>query len=304
MAKTKQQGGPIWMDGQFVDFDKAVIHPLSSSVQYGMGVFEGIRSYATKKGTAIFRLDDHVQRLFDSAHAVGIVMPYTRAIVKKAIIDTVKKSKVESTYIRPMVYLGHEYLGLHAQNLSTHLLIATWDMGKYLGPSAGIRVCTSSYSRIHPSSVLTKAKVCGHYVNSILAYHEARQSGYDEAIMLDSQGRVAETSSSSIFMVKKGVVYTPTDVSILLSITRDTVLHICRDLKLEVVVKDLTRDEFYTADEMFLTGTAAEIKSIAEYDAHQIGKGGSGPTTTAIRQVFDKIVSGASTKYAKWLTKV
>jgi branched-chain amino acid aminotransferase len=306
MAK-KIKKAPIWMDGKFVEFDDAAIHPLSNSVQYGMGAFEGLRTYFAKGKTRIFRLHDHTNRLFDSVHILGISMPYSKEELNKAIVETVRKSQLPTGYIRPMVYLGWEAFGLHATNLSTHVMIATWDMGEYLPPAkkdAGLRLHTSPYARINPSSSLGKAKASGHYINSILAYRDAIDSGYNEAVMLDSQGCIAEASSSSIFIVKNGAVYTPPDVSILLSITRDTVLHICKDLKLELVLKNITRDEAYTADEMFLTGTAAEIKAIGEYDNRRIASGLRGPITKKIQDAFQKIVSGTNTKYSKWLTAV
>jgi branched-chain amino acid aminotransferase len=305
-AKNQTEAS-IWMDGNFVAFEDAAIHPLSNSVQYGMGVFEGLRCYSVDDRAAIFRLHDHTNRLFESAHILDIQIPFTKAAINEAIMDTVRKNKMKSGYIRPMVYLGWEYFGLHAQNLTVHVMIATLRMGEYLRtamPDAGLKLRTSSFQRIHPSSLMAKAKACGHYVNSVLAYREARSSNCDDAIMLDSNGCIAEASSSNIFIIKNGIVYTPTDVSILLGLTRDTVLHICEDLKLKVVTKQMTRDEAYTADEIFVAGTAAELKAVSEYDNRKIGSGLRGPVTKSVQDAFHNIVSGNDARHANWLTKV
>lgn len=307
MDAANQVDTVIWMDGTFVPFQDASIHPLSISVQYGMGVFEGIRVYAAGSTGMIFRLKDHTRRLFESAHILDIKIPYSQDEVNQAIVDTVRQNKMISGYVRPMVSLGAEYFGLHAQNLSVHLMIAALRMGEYLitaNADAGLRLRTSSYARIHPSTLMCKAKACGHYLNSILAYREARYSGHDDAIMLDSQGGIAEASSSNVFIVKNDVVYTPPEFAILLGITRDSVMHICKGLNLPLVVKSITRDEAYTADEMFVSGTAAEIKAVGEYDNRKIGTGLRGPVTKKIQEEFKHIVSGQNTNYSAWLSGV
>jgi len=294
----------IWMDGTFVPFAEASIHPLSNTAQYGMGVFEGIRCYPTQGTPSIFRLQDHTKRLFESAHIMGIDIPFTQNAINDGICETTRRNQISHGYLRPMVYLGWESLGLHAQNLSVHVMIAGWTMGEYLqtaNADAALRVKTSAIARNPARSSFSKTKVCGQYIYSTMAYKQARSSGCDDAIMLDESGCIAEASTSNIFIVKDGVVHTPTEVSILVGITRDTVLSICQELKLPVVVRNLTREDAYTADEMFLVGTAAEVKAIGDYDDRKIGSGMRGPITKRIQTEFKSIVLGENKKFAHWL---
>lgn len=296
-------GSWIWMDGAFIPWDKASIHPLSNTVQYGMGVFEGLRSYEKN----IFRLHDHTERLFQSAHILNIKIPYSKQDLNQAQIEAVEKNNLPASYIRPMVYYGSEYLGLHASDLKTHVMIAVWDMGDYIpvsSPDEGIKLGVSSHSRIHINSLLCKAKACGHYINSILAYKEAKAAGFDDALMTDAAGCIAEASSSNVFIVKKGVVYTPTDVSILNGITRDTVFSICKELGIQLITKNITRDELYISDEMFVTGTAIEIKAVAEVDGRKIGNGLRGPITKSIQNFYQELIAGRNPTYSSWVTSV
>jgi len=295
----------IWMDGNFVPFHEATIHPLSNTVQYGMGVFEGIRCYPVKGQGAIFRLQEHTKRLFESAHIIGIEMPFSQDVVSKAICETARRNQITGGYLRPMVYLGWESLGLHAQNLSSHVMIAGWTMGGYLTTAdadSGLRLRTSSIARNPPQSSVPKAKVCGQYIYSAMAFKDAKNAGCDDALMLDANGCIAEASTSNVFLVKDGVLHTPSEVSILLGITRDTILEIANDLGIEARVRNLTREDAYTADEMFLVGTAAEIKAVAELDNRKIGAGVRGAVTKRIQSEFQKIVLGENPKYADWLT--
>lgn len=294
----------IWMDKTFVPFQEASIHPLSNTVQYGMGVFEGIRCYPTGNGASIFRLADHTKRLFESAHIMGIEIPFTESEINEGICETARRNQISHGYLRPAVYLGWETPGLHAQNLSVHVMIAGWTMGEYLqtaSPDAALRVKTSPIARNPPRSSFSKAKACGQYIYSAMAYKQARSSGCDDAVMLDENGCIAEASTSNIFIVKDGAIHTPTEVSILVGITRDTVLNICKELQLPVVVRNLTREDAYIADEMFLVGTAAEVKAIGEYDDRKIGSGMRGPVTKRIQSEFKSIVLGENKRFAHWL---
>ena len=295
----------IWMDGTFVDWDKAQVHVLSHTLHYGLGVFEGIRCYDTAAGPAIFRLPEHNDRLFDSAHIAGLEMPFSREEIGQAIIDTVKANEVRECYIRPLVYLGYGELGINNSHCPVCVSIAVWPWGAYLGEGAlseGIRVCISSYTRHHVNVMMTKAKVVGNYANSQLAKMEAIHSGYDEAIMLDVQGNVGEGSGENIFIVRNGVLKTPPLTAILEGITRNSVIDLARQMGLTVRETVFSRDELYIADEVFFTGTAAELTPIREVDNRKIGAGLPGPLTHKLQQAFFRIVQGKDDAYKSWLT--
>lgn len=300
--------GKIWMDGQLVDWRDAKIHVLTHTLHYGCGAFEGVRAYNTVNGTAIFRLEEHTQRLFNSAKILRMKMPFTPEQLNEAQKEVVRANKLESCYIRPLVWIGSEKLGVSPKGNTIHVMIAAWAWGAYLGEEGmkkGIRVKTSSYTRHHVNITMTQAKAVSNYSNSILANMEALDDGYDEALLLDSAGFVSEGAGENVFLVKDGAIYTP-DLSAgaLNGITRNTVLHIAKDLGVEVVQKRITRDECYIADEMFFTGTAAEVTPIRELDRVQIGAGQRGPVTEKIQSAFFDIVNGRNAKYAHWLAKV
>ena len=300
--------GKIWLDGQLVDWRDAKIHVLTHTLHYGCGAFEGVRAYDTVGGTAIFRLQEHTQRLFNSAKILRMNIPFTPEQVNEAQKDVVRANQLASCYLRPLVWIGSEKLGVSPKGNKIHLMVAAWAWGAYLGEEGlkrGIRVKTSSYTRHHVNITMTQAKAVSNYSNSILANMEATDDGYDEAVLLDSAGFVSEGAGENLFIIKDGTVYTP-DLSAgaLNGITRNTVLHICEDLGLKVVQKRITRDECYIADEMFFTGTAAEVTPIREYDRIQIGAGQRGPVTEKIQSAFFDIVNGRNAKYAHWLAKV
>lgn len=300
--------GKIWMDGQLVDWRDAKIHVLTHTLHYGCGAFEGVRAYNTVNGTAVFRLEEHTDRLFNSAKILRMKIPFTKEQVNEAQKTVVRENKLESCYIRPLVWLGSEKLGVSPRGNTVHLMVAAWSWGAYLGEEGmkrGIRVKTSSYTRHHVNITMTQAKAVSNYSNSILANMEALDDGYDEALLLDAVGFVSEGAGENVFVVKDGVVYTP-DLSAgaLNGITRNTVLHICEDLGLKLVQKRITRDEIYIADECFFSGTAAEITPIRELDRVEIGIGSRGPITEKIQNAFFDIVNGRNAKYAKWLSKV
>lgn len=300
--------GKIWMDGQLVEWRDAKIHVLTHTLHYGCGAFEGVRAYNTADGTAIFRLEEHTDRLFNSAKILRMKIPFTKEEVNEAQKAVVRANQLESCYLRPLVWLGSEKLGVSPRGNKVHLMVAAWPWGAYLGEEGmtrGIRVKTSSYTRHHVNITMTQAKAVSNYTNSILANMEALDDGYDEALLLDSSGFVSEGSGENVFVVKDGVVYTP-DLSAgaLNGITRNTILHICEDLGIKLVQKRITRDEVYIADECFFTGTAAEVTPIRELDRVQIGIGSRGPVTEKIQNAFFDIVNGRNAKYAKWLSKV
>ena len=300
--------GKIWMDGKLVDWRDAKIHVLTHTLHYGCGAFEGVRAYDTVGGTAIFRLQEHTQRLFNSAKILRMNIPFTPEQVNEAQKEVVRANQLASCYLRPLVWIGSEKLGVSPKGNKIHLMVAAWAWGAYLGEEGlkrGIRVKTSSYTRHHVNITMTQAKAVSNYSNSILANMEATDDGYDEAVLLDSAGFVSEGAGENLFIIKDGTVYTP-DLSAgaLNGITRNTVLHICEDLGLKVVQKRITRDECYIADEMFFTGTAAEVTPIREYDRIQIGAGQRGPVTEKIQSAFFDIVNGRNAKYAHWLAKV
>lgn len=300
--------GKIWMDGELVDWREAKIHVLSHTLHYGCGVFEGVRAYNTVNGTAIFRLAEHTERLFNSAKILRMKIPFSQEQVNEAQKQVVRENKLDSCYLRPLVWIGSEKLGVSPKGNRIHAMVAAWAWGAYLGEEGmkrGIRVKTSSYTRHHVNITMTQAKAVSNYSNSILANMEALDDGYDEALLLDASGFVSEGAGENIFVVKGGVVYTP-DLSAgaLNGITRNTVLQICKDLGIEVVQKRITRDEVYIAEEAFFTGTAAEVTPIRELDRVEIGIGSRGPVTEKIQSAFFDIVNGRNPKYAHWLTKV
>jgi branched-chain amino acid aminotransferase len=297
----------IWMDGKFVDWADANIHILTHTLHYGLGVFEGIRCYKTPKGPAIFRLKEHVERLFNSCHILQIKVPYTPAEISKAIIDSVKVNRLKECYIRPIVYIGYGVMGIDPRDNPIRLAIAVWPWGAYLGEDGinnGISVKISSFARHHVNVTMTKSKTCGDYVNSLLAKREAALCGYDEAILLDTQGFVAEGSGQNIFIVRKGALKTMPITSVLEGITRNSVLEMAEDSKIKVIESNITRDELYIADEAFFTGTAAEITPIREVDKRIIGKGKPGPITKKLQNLFFKIVKGNTRQYKSWLTYI
>ena len=300
--------GQIWFDGQLVDWRDAKIHVLTHTLHYGCGAFEGVRAYQTDAGTAIFRLQEHTQRLFNSAKILRMQIPFTQDQVNEAQREVVRVNQLESCYLRPLTWIGSEKLGVSPRGNTIHLMVAAWAWGAYLGEEGmkkGIRVKTSSYSRHHVNITMTQAKAVSNYSNSILANMEALDDGYDEALLLDTSGFVSEGAGENVFLVKDGVIYTP-DLSAgaLNGITRNTVLHICEDLGIKLVQKRITRDECYISDEMFFTGTAAEVTPIRELDRVQIGAGERGPVTEKIQSAFFDIVHGRNPKYAHWLTPV
>jgi branched-chain amino acid aminotransferase len=299
--------GVIWMDGALIPWRDANTHVLTHSLHYATGAFEGIRAYETPRGPAIFRLEEHIKRLFDTCHILGMNVSYTQEAVRQACVDCVRENKLSTAYLRPLAYYGSEGMGLHAANLSVHVVVAAWYWGAYLGGDAlekGIRIKTSSFNRHHVNSVLSKAKATGNYINSIMALQEVSRDGYDEALLLDNTGMVAEGSGENFFMVRNGVLYTPDPVCALEGITRDTVMRLAREEGIEVVEKRITRDEVYIADEAFFTGTAAEVTPIRELDRIEIGIGSRGPITEKIQSAFFDIVNGRNPKYAHWLTAV
>ena len=303
----EDRDGLIWMDGDYVPWREAKVHVLTHTLHYGLGCFEGVRAYKTERGTAIFRLEDHTNRLFDSAQILSIRIPYDKATLNRVQRELITKNGLESAYVRPLVYYGSEGLGLHATNLSVHVAIATWEWGAYLGAEnleRGIRVRTSSFSRHHINAAMGKAKANGQYINSILALSEAVRDGYDEALLLDPQGYVAEGSGENFFMLRNNVIYTPALTSALPGITRDTVETLAKELGYSVKERLITRDEVYIADECFFTGTAAEVTPIREVDGRSIGEGQRGPVTEALQSAYFDHVQGRKNSHPEWLTYV
>ena len=299
--------GLIWYDGKMVPWREATTHVLTHTLHYGMGVFEGIRAYKTDKGTAVFRLQDHTDRLFRSAHILSMSIPYDKETINQATRAAVSENKVESGYIRPMCFYGSEAMGLHAHNLNVHVIIAAWPWGSYLGDEAlenGIRVKTSSYTRHHVNITMCKAKANGNYINSMMALHEAESCGCDEALLLDVDGFVAEGSGENIFIVRNGVMYTPDLTSALEGITRDTIFVLAKEVGIEVKEKRITRDEVYIADEAFFTGSAAEVTPIRELDGRSIGNGKRGPVTEKLQTMYFDQVHGRRKQNPDWLTLV
>jgi len=295
------------MDGKLVDWDKAQVHVLTHTLHYGLGMFEGIRCYKTEKGSAIFRLDEHVDRLFASAHIYAIEIPYSRKEIRDAIIKTVTVNKLRECYIRPLVYIGYGAMGLYPKGNPISVAIAAWPWGAYLGDEGidkGIRIQVSSFTRHHVNASMSRAKVCGSYVNSQIAKKEAIAGGFDEALLLDPEGYVSEGSGENIFIVRNGQLKTTPLTTILEGITRDSIIRIARDNKIPVVEERFTRDEIYIADEAFFTGTAAEVTPIREIDNRKIGSGSRGKITKKLQTIFFDVVKGRNRKYASWLTRI
>jgi len=294
------------MDGKLVPWGEANVHVLTHTLHYGLGLFEGIRCYKGKGGSAIFRLEEHVDRLFDSAHIFQLEMPFTKKQITDAIIKTVRANKLDECYIRPLVYIGYGQMGIYVKG-PVNVAIAAWPWGAYLGDEGlekGIKVRVSSYTRHHVNIAMTRAKITGVYYNSQLAKHEAKAAGCDEALLLDPEGYVAEGSGENVFIVRNGVIKTTPLTSILEGITRDSVMTLARDMGMTVVEQRFTRDEVYIADEAFFTGTAAEVTPIRELDGRLIGGGKPGPVVKKLQKAFFDVVQGKKAKYKKWLTPV
>ncbi len=299
--------GLIWLDGEMVPWREAKVHVLTHTLHYGMGVFEGVRAYKTDQGTAIFRLQEHTDRLFNSAKIMRMPMPFSKEQLHEAQKAVVRENGLDSAYLRPMCFYGSEGMGLRADNLETHAMVAAWTWGSYLGADnmeKGIRIKTSTFSRHHVNVTMCKAKANGNYMNSMLALREALDDGYDEALLLDVDGYVSEGSAENFFLVKNGVIYTPDLTSALDGITRKTVVTLAQDLGFEVREKRITRDEVYVADEAFFTGTAAEVTPIRELDRRPIGTGTRGPVTQQLQALYLDVVHGRSDQYRAWLTLV
>lgn len=307
MMTMDDRDGYIWLDGQWVAWRDAKVHVLTHTLHYGCGVFEGLRAYHTDKGPAIFKMREHTDRLFRSAHIMNMPMPFSKDEIDQAQHDAITKNKLDSAYIRTMCFYGSEGMGLRADNLKVHVMVAAWTWGAYLGAEnmeKGIRIRTSSYTRNHVNSTMCKAKANGNYINSILALQEALSTGYDEALLLDHEGFCAEGSGENLFIVRNGKLYTPETTSALEGITRDTILTIAAEQGLSVTVKRITRDEVYVADEAFFTGSAAEVTPIREYDNRKIGSGTRGPVTEKIQSLYFDYVQGRRTDHPEWLTNV
>jgi len=307
MTTMADRDGLIWLDGEMVPWREAKTHVLTHTLHYGMGVFEGVRAYRTDKGTAIFRLSDHTERLFNSAHILGISIPYDRKTLDEAQRAAVRENGLDSAYIRPMCFFGSESMGLRADNLKVHCMVAAWEWGAYLGEDNmknGIRIRVSSFTRHHVNITMCRAKANGNYMNSMMALQEALRDGYDEALLLDAEGYVMEGSGENIFIVREGVLYTPDLTSALDGITRKTVVSLADELEIRVVEKRITRDEVYIADEAFFTGTAAEVTPIREVDGRAIGKGTRGPITKHLQGLYFDQVHGRREQHPYWLTLV
>ena len=299
--------GLIWFDGEMVPWREANVHVLTHTLHYGMGVFEGVRAYKTDAGAAIFRLNAHTRRLLDSAKIMNMSIPYSMEELNEAQKASVRENNLESGYLRPMCFYGSEGMGLRADNLKVHTIVAAWEWGSYLGADnmeKGIRIKTSSFTRHHVNISMCKAKANGHYINSMLALQEALTDGYDEALLLDVEGFVAEGSGENIFVIRDGVIYTPDLTSALNGITRNTIMTLAADLGYRLVEKRITRDEVYIADEAFFSGTAAEVTPIRELDNRPIGSGVRGPITKELQSLYFDIVHGRIEKYREWLTPV
>lgn len=299
--------GVIWLDGALVPWREAKVHVLTHTLHYGMGVFEGVRAYKTAQGTAIFRLAEHNKRFFQSAHILNMRLPIDIPTLAEAHAAVIRENGLSEAYIRPMAFLGAEGMGLRADNLQTHVMVAAWPWPSYLGAETlerGLVVKTSSFSRHHVNITMCKAKANGNYMNSMLALSEALRDGYDEALLLDTEGYVAEGSGENVFVVRDGVIYTPDLTSALEGITRDTIIRFAADLGIPVKEKRITRDEVYIADEAFFTGTAAEVTPIREVDGRAIGNGRRGPITQRLQELYFDQVQGRRDEYPEWLTPV
>jgi len=307
MENLADRDGWIWQNGSLVPWREATVHVLTHTLHYGVGVFEGVRAYNTPQGPCIFRLEDHTRRLFDSAHILDLAIPYSAEEVNAAQKEVFAANNLDEGYLRPMVHLGAEAMGLRAKDLSVNLIVAAWPWPNYMDPESrerGITVRTSSYTRHHVNITMCKAKSNGNYINSILALHEALDSGCDEALMLDNEGYVAEGSGENVFMVRDGVIHTPELTSCLPGITRDTVIRLAREQGYTVLERRITRDEFYIADEAFFTGTAAEVLPIRALDGRRIGGGGRGPITEQLQTAYFDLVRGRTDAHPEWRSPV
>jgi branched-chain amino acid aminotransferase len=299
--------GKIWMDGSFVDWADANVHVLTHSLHYGLAAFEGLRCYKGRSGSAIFKLHEHVDRLFESAHIAMMTIPFEKKQVADAIVETVRINKLDACYIRPLLYIGYGAMGVYPADNPIKLAIAAWKWGSYLGDDAlanGMRACVSSFTRHHVNVSMTRGKISGYYVNSILAKREAKADGYDEAILLDPEGYVSEGTGENIFIVRKGRLKTTPLTSILEGITRNAVIELAREQGLAVIEERFTRDEMYIAEEVFVTGTAAELTPVREIDNRRIGTGKPGPVAAALQKRFFAIVKGEDSSHDSWLTRV
>ena len=299
--------GVIWFDGELVPWREAKVHVLTHTLHYGLGVFEGVRAYPTKNGPVIFRMNDHTDRLFRSAHILNLKIPWSKEEINEAQVQVVRENRLKEAYLRPMCFYGSEGMGLRADNLKAHCIVAAWEWPNYMTPEArnkGIKVRTSSFTRHHVNITMCKAKANGNYINSMLALREALDSGCEEALMLDNEGYVAEGSGENFFLVQKGKLVTPELTSCLEGITRDTVFALAAELNIEVVEKRITRDEVYIADEAFFTGTAAEVLPIRELDGRTIGSGKRGPVTEKLQSMYFDQVFGKRKENPKWSTTI
>ncbi|MEW8646044.1 MAG: branched-chain amino acid transaminase [Candidatus Thiodiazotropha endolucinida] len=307
MSTMADRDGVIWLDGKMVPWREAKTHILTHTLHYGMGVFEGVRAYHAEKGTAIFRLQDHTDRLFRSAHILNMPMPFDRETLNQAQMAAVRENDLDSAYIRPMCFYGSEGMGLRADNLKVHCMVAAWEWGAYLGAEnmeKGIRIRVSSFTRHHVNITMCRAKANGNYMNSMMALQEALHDGYDEALLLDAEGYVMEGSGENIFIVRDGVIYTPDLTSALDGITRKSVIELAEQRGYEVIEKRITRDEVYIADEAFFTGTAAEVTPIREVDNRPIGNGGRGAITSILQKDYFDLVHGRLAFHPGWLAYV
>jgi len=304
MVTMEDRDGFIWMDGEWLDWREAKIHVLTHTLHYGMGAFEGVRAYETSDGPAIFKLNEHTDRLFNSAKILGMKIPYSADSLNQAQREVITKNNLKSAYIRPMCFYGSEGMGLRADNLKVHVMIAAWEWGAYLGEDNiknGIRIRTSSFTRHHGHPSMSRAKTNGNYVNSMMALKEALDAGYDEALMLDVDGYVSEGSGENIFVINEGTLYTPYLTSALPGITRDTIFTLAQSIGYDIIEKNLTCDEIYQSDEAFFTGTAAEVTPIRELDGHQIGSGTRGPITEKLQSLYFDCVHGRNNEYRDWI---
>lgn len=307
MQTMADRDGLIWLDGEMVPWREAKVHVLTHTLHYGMGVFEGVRAYETDKGAAIFRLKAHTDRLFNSAKIMNMNIPYSKDELNEAQRAAVRENNLASAYIRPMAFYGAEGMGLRADNLKVHVMVAAWTWGAYMGAEnleKGIKVATSSFTRHHPNISMTKAKANGVYLNSMLALQEAIRHGCHEALLLDKEGYVSEGSGENFFMIRDGILYTPFLTSALDGITRKTVIQLAQEMGITVIERNITRDEVYICDEAFFTGTAAEVTPIRELDGRPIGAGTRGPITAALQARYFDIVQGKTADYADWRTLV
>jgi len=307
MSPMLQATDKIWVNGAFVKWNDAKVHVLTHTLHYGTGVFEGIRCYKTDSGSAVFRLQEHVDRLFGSMHILQMDCPFTREQVAEAILETIRVNKIDACYIRPLAFIGYGAMGVFPKENPIDVIIAVWPWGSYLGDEGmknGIRVKISSFSRPHINATMVRAKTVANYANSLLAKREALKDGYDEAMLLDTDGYVAEGSGENVFMVRKGVIKTPPLTAILEGITRETIMQLAAERGMRLVEERFTRDELYLADEAFFSGTAAEITPIREVDSRQIGSGKPGPVTKELQAAFFDVVQGRDSRHADWLTPV